>query len=315
MDKTRTDVEGINSKIQEMREHVLSQADKVNATTCSMEQIIREIDELDGQINVQAETVSRSSSAIEEMISNVQTVTKTLIGNSENISSLTESSEAGRVDLQKVSSDIQEISNESESLLEINSVMQNIASQTNLLSMNAAIEAAHAGTAGKGFAVVADEIRKLAEDSSKQSKTISAALKKIKTMINTSTESIGVVLNRFQAIEQEVKTVSNQESQIRNAMEKQGTGSRQILEAISQLNSVTGLVHKTSSEMTTASRQVLSQSKELKQITADVTGSMDNMTHGVDEISKTITRVQEITEENKENITALSTDTLRFKVE
>ena len=315
MDKTRTDVEGINTNIQEMRGHLLSQADKVNATACSMEQIIKEIDELDGQINVQADSVSRSSSAIEEMISNVQTVTKTLIGNSENISSLTESSEAGRVDLQKVSSDIQEISNESESLLEINSVMQNIASQTNLLSMNAAIEAAHAGTAGKGFAVVADEIRKLAEDSSKQSKTISAALKKIKTMINTSTESIGVVLNRFQAIEQEVKTVSNQESQIRNAMEKQGTGSRQILEAISQLNSVTGLVHKASSEMTTASKQVLNQSNELKQITADVAGSMDNMTHGVDEISKTITRVQEISEENKENINALSTDTLRFKVE
>jgi methyl-accepting chemotaxis protein len=67
--------------------------------------------------------------------------------------------------------------------------------------------------------------------------------------------------------------------------------------------------------MTTASRQVLDQSKELKQITANVTGSMDDMTHGVDEISKTITRVQEITEENKENINALSTDTLRFKVE
>jgi methyl-accepting chemotaxis protein len=67
--------------------------------------------------------------------------------------------------------------------------------------------------------------------------------------------------------------------------------------------------------MTTASRQVLNQSKELKQITADVAGSMDDMTQGVEEISKTITRVQEITEENKENINALSTDTLRFKVE
>jgi len=315
MDKTSTDVEGINSNIQEMRGHVLSQADKVNATASSMEQIIKGIDELDGQINVQAESVSRSSSAIEEMIANVQSVTQTLVSNKENIHSLTESSEAGRVDLQKVSTDIKEISQESESLLQINSVMQNIASQTNLLSMNAAIEAAHAGMAGKGFAVVADEIRKLAEDSGKQSKTISAALKKIKTMINSSTESISVVLNRFQAIEEEVKTVSNQESQIRSAMEEQGTGSRQILEAISQLNSVTDLVHKASSEMTTASRQVLNQSNELKQITAHVAGSMDDMTHGVEEISKTITRVQEITEENKENINALSTDTLRFKVE
>ena len=92
----------------------------------------------------------------------------------------------------------------------VNSVMDNIASQTNLLSMNAAIEAAHAGESGKGFAVVAEEIRKLAEDSSEQSKTISTVLKKIKESIDKISRSTDNVLKKFEAIDSSVRTVADQ---------------------------------------------------------------------------------------------------------
>jgi methyl-accepting chemotaxis protein len=248
------------------------------------------------------------------MLANIQSVTQTLVRNTANIQSLAESSEASRTDLQKVAAEIQEIAKESEGLLQINSVMQTISSQTNLLAMNAAIEAAHAGESGKGFAVVADEIRKLAENSGKQSKTISAVLKKIKEMIDSITRSTGILMERFQGMEQEVQTVSNQESQIRNAMEEQGQGSRQILEAVTQLNSVTDLVRRTSSEMTAESKDVLKQSSDLKKITSEVAGSMDDMTQSVDEISTAVTRAQEITKENKENIDILHVDIETFKV-
>jgi len=315
MTTTKKDIEVINSNIQVMRGQVMSQADKVNAAANSMDLIISGLNDLNDQITVQAENVAQSSSAIEEMLANIQSVTQTLVKNTTNINSLSESSEASRIDLQKVSTDIKEIAQESESLLQINSVMQNIASQTNLLSMNAAIEAAHAGESGKGFAVVADEIRKLAENSGKQSKTISAVLKKIKTMIDTITKSTGVVLERFENIEKEVMTVSDQESQIRSAMEEQGQGSRQILEAITQLNNVTSLVRKASSGMTTDSKDIVSQSKDLKRITSEVANSMDEMTYSTDEISTLITRVTEITRENKENIGDLSSEVKRFKVD
>jgi methyl-accepting chemotaxis protein len=315
MIETRTDVEKISNAIQTMRTKVLDQADKVNITAGTMDNIIEGLNKLNNHIAIQAESVAQSSSAIEEMLANIQSVTQTLVKNTENINSLAESSDAGRADLQKVSTDIQVIAKESEGLLEINSVMENIASQTNLLSMNAAIEAAHAGEAGKGFAVVAGEIRKLAENSSAQSKTISDVLKKIKASIDAITRSTGVVLERFETIEKEVEIVSNQETQIRNAMEEQGTGSRQILEAVTQLNSVTGLVRSASSDMAAESKKIMDESRDLKQITAEVAGSMDEMTQSIDQIEGAVTRVEGIAEENKKNIGTLGGEIARFKVE
>ena len=207
------------------------------------------VEQLNGFVERQAAAVSQSSAAIEEMIFNIQSVTDTLSKNSNNVKQLMEVSETGRTGLNEVAADIQEIARESESLLEINSVMQNIASQTNLLSMNAAIEAAHAGEVGKGFAVVADEIRKLAESSGIQSKTISAVLKKIKSSIDKITRSTGNVLNKFEAIDSGVKTVFSQEGSILTAMEEQGRGSQQVLQGIAEVNDITHQVEETSHQL------------------------------------------------------------------
>ncbi len=315
MTRNREEVGGINGSIQNMREQVLSQSDKVNAAANSIEHIIAGLNQLNDHITLQSDSVARSSSAVEEMIANIQSITHTLVKNTDNINSLADFAESSRADLQKVSSDIQEIARQSEGLLEINSVMQNIASQTNLLSMNAAIEAAHAGESGKGFAVVADEIRKLAENSGEQSKTISSVLKNIQQSIDAITKSTSLVLERFSAMQEEVRVVSSQESQIRSAMEEQETGSRQILEAVTQLNNVTSLVRGASSDMTRDSKNVLEQSEELKTITSKAAGSMDEITKNSDEISAAIIRVQEIAEENEENIDALTSDISRFKIE
>ena len=315
MNKTKMDIDGINKNVQYMREQVLSQADKVNATASSIEIVIKGLDELNDHITAQSQTLSKSSASIEEMVSNVQSVTETLVKNTANIQSLADSSLAGRTDLQKVSAEIQEIAKESEGLLEINMVIQTIASQTNLLSMNAAIEAAHAGELGKGFAVIADEISKLADNSRAQSKTISAVLKKIKLMIDTITKSTGAVLDRINEIQQEVQIVSDQETQIRNSMVEHEKGSQEILEAVTQLNTATDLVQKTSDEVTGESRDILSQSSELKQITTDAAVNMDDMSVSIDEIACTISRVQEISDENKGNIDSVSGEIGRFKVE
>jgi methyl-accepting chemotaxis protein len=215
----------------------------------------------------------------------------------------------------EVSTDIQEIARESEGLLEINAVMENIASQTNLLSMNAAIEAAHAGEAGKGFAVVADEIRKLAESSAEQSKTISGVLKKIKGSIDKITKGTDNVLLKFEAIEGGVKTVSNQAQNIRSAMEEQEIGSRQILEMISALNEITGQVRSGSVEMLDGSKEVIQESKNLEMATQEITNGMNEMATGAEQINVAVTRVNTISGQNKESIDILIQEVSKFKVE
>jgi methyl-accepting chemotaxis protein len=315
MTETAAAVNEITANIQSIKGRVINQSASVTETNATMEQITFNIDKLNGQIENQTSSVAQSSSAIEEMLANIQSVTQTLIKNTENVRDLANASEAGRTSLQEVAEDIQGIARESEGLLEINAVMENIASQTNLLSMNAAIEAAHAGEAGKGFAVVADEIRKLAENSGEQSKTISTVLKKIKDSIDKITKSTDAVLNKFEAIDSGVRVVSDQEENIRNAMEEQSTGSQQILEAIGQLNDITQIVKGGSMEMLEGSKEVIQESKNLELVTQEITNGMNEMATGTNEINVAVNRVNSITGENKTNINTLVQEVARFKVE
>jgi len=213
-------------------------------------------DRLNGQLETQSAAITESSAAIEEMVANTRSVSNTLSKNAQNVKDLQEAAAVGQSGLNEVATNFKEIARESESLLEINSVMQNIASQTNLLSMNAAIEAAHAGKSGRGFAVVADEIRKLAESSSRQSKTIGGVLKKIKGSIDKITKSTDNVMARFEAIDGGVRTVAEQENGILDAMAEQSAGSTQIMQAIAQVNDITGQVKEDARQMVEAAAKL-----------------------------------------------------------
>jgi methyl-accepting chemotaxis protein len=312
--KTAAAVEKITHHIEAIQNLAVNQSASVSEANATMEQISCNIQKLNDNVEHQAESVSRSSSAVEEMLSNIQSVTQTLYKNTDKVNELTEASGVGRSGLQTVVSDVKEIARESEGLLAINSVMENIASQTNLLSMNAAIEAAHAGEAGKGFAVVAGEIRKLAEGSSKQSKTIGTVLKRIKASIDKISGSTGSVLEKFEDIEGGITTVSNQEENIRNAMEEQSVGSKQILEAIGQLNEITRQVKRSSAEMLEGAKEIMSEGRNLEKATGEITGGMAEMAASSEQIIAAVNEVNIISGQNKEIIDNLVIAVSRFTV-
>ncbi|MCL2808846.1 MAG: methyl-accepting chemotaxis protein, partial [Treponema sp.] len=266
-------------------------------------------------IEEQTESVNTSSSAIEEMTANIHSVNKTLVENSKCVENLADASEQGRTALQGVVQKILDIAKDSEGLLEINSVMDNIAAQTNLLSMNAAIEAAHAGEAGKGFAVVADEIRKLAESSSQQSKTTALMLKKIKTSIDSITKSSNDVLSRFEAIDTGVKEVTEHEVNIRNAMEEQAIGGQQILESVGRLKEITISVQKGSEKMSDSGTNLIRETDSFIKLSGDAIKGMNDIVNGaLKEIKVAVTHVTEMSEKNNQNFGDLKSETMKFKV-
>jgi methyl-accepting chemotaxis protein len=315
MTQTASAINEITATIQNIKGRVINQSASVTQTGATMEQITSNINRLNEYVEQQSSNVTRSSCSIEEMLANIQSVTQTLVKNGESVNELTCASDLGRVSLQEAASNIQEIAHNSEGLLQINKVIEDIAAQTNLLSMNAAIEAAHAGEAGRGFAVVAGEIRKLAESSSEQSKTINVVLRKIKDSIDKVTESTGNTLIRFEDIDSDVKTVSQQDENIRNAMNEQNEGSKHILETISQLNEITRQVKNESVEMFEGSREVIQESRNLDQVTQEITGGINEMATGAQQINEAVNMVNEISVKNRENIDLLVREVSLFRVE
>ncbi|MCL2069398.1 MAG: methyl-accepting chemotaxis protein [Treponema sp.] len=291
-----------------------NQAEGVAKTSAAMDQIITNIDNLDDNIEKQAQSISRSSSAIQEMISNITSITESLSRNESELQNLREASSEGNEALQKVSADIQEVSKESERLLEINKVIQTIASQTNLLAMNAAIEAAHAGEVGRGFAVVAEEVRKLAETSSQQAKTVSSVLKNIKDSLAKISSATLASLQQFEDINKGFEGVSAQSLEIRNSMVQQDAGNKEVLAAMNDTNEIAQSVRSNSQGILSASQEVAGESKHLERITSEVTAAISEIAEGIDSINSVVHRINEISRKNKEDIDSLLSEISKFTI-
>ena len=209
------------------------------------------------------ESVSTSSSAVEEMIANINSINSILEHNAESVGLLDGATRKGMAGIENVAELVSKIEENSNGLSEMNSVIQKIASQTNLLAMNAAIEAAHAGNSGRGFAVVADEIRKLAENSGSEARKISDVLKNVKQLIDATFKDTGDVQKEFSEVVQLSGTVVEQEQTVRRAISEQNEGGKQLLQAVGSMRELTQTVKERTEKLLTDTNAIKESILEL----------------------------------------------------
>ena len=314
MAETASAINEISANVESIKRQTTTQASSVQKTGNVVENIIAQIQELDKEITIQADSVAHSSSAVEEMAASIVSITQILEKNNNLMKEMYSMTRNGKEGAKMANSVVQQIAERSDSLLEASVIIQNIASQTNLLAMNAAIEAAHAGETGKGFAVVADEIRKLAEESNEQGKQIGGVLKESIEIIHTLITAGNGAEQTFDKVYELATQISDQEDFITRSMQEQMSANKEVLVAIKDINTTTNTVRTDSSKMLSGSGEVAREMNKLDGLTQVITNSMDEMSAGAIQINNAVVEVNDLVQKNKESIEILANKVKEFTV-
>lgn len=239
------------------RKEIRSQVNKVTeAGLSNLEVTQNSVDELVRITDEMTDIVSSSSSAVEEMVSSIHSIEDTINKSFDTTGRLDGATSAGQTDLDEVGRLVGLVEQSSGGLAEMSRVIQSISAQTNLLAMNAAIEAAHAGESGKGFSVAAAEIRKLAENSGREAKKIAGVVKDMKSVIDSAFEKTVSTRTEFENIVRLSAEVKDMGLQIKTSVSEQTAGNRMILDAIVKLKDCEAKVKQASVRVHGATAQV-----------------------------------------------------------
>ena len=309
-----SEIKQISDNSSELADQAKTQLETVSLTVDTMGKMSSITNQLSAQIHDQNNDLSQSSAAVEEMISNIKSITENIdkFGNSFN--QLSSDSEDGKNKIENVINLIESVSDESKKLLDTNKVIEDVAQQTNLLAMNAAIEAAHAGEAGKGFAVVAEEIRKLSESTTEQSHYIKQTLSSVIENINEVTNAATSAGLTFGEIVNQISSDDSLITEIRSSMEEQSIGSKQIVDALGNIKETTHTIIENSKQMNSGIENVVAQVKELENAAKNLSSKTDEIKKSTQIINSNANKLIGMASENKKFAKELSAQTEKYIV-
>ncbi len=314
MEKSMQSGKEIVKSAEEVNRHAGNEADMVQKTVTSVSKINNGIDSLNSLIHEQVGQFSVSSSAIEEMTANIQSIDKNVTVLGDSVANLVKSSRTEHSHIIKSSEEIKQVSNDSAALLKMNEIIAAVADQTNLLAMNAAIEAAHAGEAGKGFNVVSTEIRKLAETTAEQAKSSKTTLQAINQRITDIAKISQLVEKSFSDTSSIIHHIDGAVSDIKNSMAEQRLGSQQILDSLHKSNELTNMVADRAAFMKNEAAETTEVCENLSKISKDVISQTGSISSHAKQISTVAGEVNNIASQNSEGIYILEKAINQFAI-
>ena len=314
MENSAAALNQITGNIESVKDRVMVQHTEVNETAAKIDAIAQTMSSLDSHIDNQAKSIAGSSVSIEEIVKNIQIVQERAEKNLQSIKTLEKTTHTGKETVAMVVEVTKVVTEQSESLLDAITVIQNTASQTNLLAMNAAIEAAHAGEAGKGFAVVADEIRKLAEESGAQGTSITKVLEELKHKIESLNGAGPLVAEQFEKISAMMDFIYRQEDGMIRTMKEQMQGGEEVLNVINGMNTITSKVKTDSNEILSEATDISAGIRKLANLSEVITQSMAEMAAGIADVNKSMQEVNAIALNNEKNAASVTNEIGKFKV-